>query len=222
MRSLTYIIAKHCVILVIICLAQFKLNAQTTTGSIVMKTTAMPNNEVLRDMMRFYDMEYYTVNFTGDLKGKDYSITVKEIWNGKIKNVDTLFNSASEEFSFLGKLATDTLSFRIAAAKKGSKKLKMNFYFNRIGIYKEYKSTSSNSYSLRDVGTQLPITTNKPFYAFAYILPYELKGGGSSWCAVESSGKDIEHWGTAFGIKHYLLIEMNFTNAVTPAIASKK
>lgn len=53
-----------------------------------------------------------------------------------------------------------------------------------------------------------PIETGKPFYAFAYILPYE-KDGYKYYCAVESSGKDIEQWGAEFGIKHYILFEIN-------------
>ena len=84
--------------------------------------------------------------------------------------------------------------------------------FDRFEIEKEYKSINSKDYSLRDFGTYFPIIPGKPFYAFAYILPYEDKEGNKYWCAVESSGKDIETWGKEFGIKHYILFEMNFAN----------
>jgi len=217
MKTLTCTLAKFSIALLL-----FITQAYAQSDNIVMTTKSMTSTNELADMMRFYDMDYYDVQFKGsDLKGKDYSVTVKEIWNGKIKNIDTIFTSATGEMAFLGKIKADTLSFRIAAAKKGNKTLKINFYFDRFGLSKEYKCTKSNDYSLRDTGTRLPIKANQPFYAFAYILPYKLKSGGSSWCAVDSSNKDIEKWGTEFGIKHYLLIEMNFTDAKVPTQVSK-
>ena len=41
------------------------------------------------------------------------------------------------------------------------------------------------------------------------LLPYE-KDGYKQYCAVESSDIEIESWGKEFGIKHYILFEMNF------------
>jgi len=189
----------------------FLTNAQNKpTGNIVMTTKPLSEQRELLDLFRFQNIDYYQVTVKGAIKGKYYSITAKEIWNGKITNTDTLFNSARGELAFIGKHQTDSLNFSVMASKTGRKKLKLNFSLDRVGLYKEYKSTAKNNYSLRDVGTQMVIEPGKPFYAFAYILPYKLESGASSWCAVESSGKDIEKWGQNFGIKHYLLFEMNF------------
>lgn len=189
----------------------FLTNAQNKpTGSIVMTTKPLSEQRELLDLFRFQNIDYYQVTVKGAIKGKHYSITAKEIWNGKITNTDTIFNSARGELAFIGKHQKDSLNFSVMASKTGRKKLKLNFSLDRVGLYKEYKSTATNNYSLRDVGTQMVIEPGKPFYAFAYILPYKLESGASSWCAVESSGKDIEKWGQEFGIKHYLLFEMNF------------
>jgi hypothetical protein len=59
-----------------------------------------------------------------------------------------------------------------------------------------------------DIKFLSPIFDEK-FYLLAYILPYE-KDGTKYWCAVESSGKDIENWGKEFNIEHYLVFEMLF------------
>ena len=175
-----------------------------------MTSKSLSENPEILDLMRFQNIEYYQVSLTGkDLKGKNYSFTVKEIWKGKVKNTDTIFNSTGKEVSFLGGIDSDTLKFSVTASKLSKKELRMNFSFKRFGLDRTYKSTTSDSYSLRDIGTQMVIEPGKPFYAFAYILPAPQGNGSSSWCAVDSSGKDIEKWGQEFGLKHYLLVEMN-------------
>lgn len=183
---------------------------QAPAGSIVMTTTVMSDNKEIADIMRFNEMEYYTVKLSGSsIKGKNYYIAIKEVWNGKIKNTDTIFTSKQEGFSRF-KPEKDTLSFRVATTKKGDKKLRMDFYFDGFGLSREYKCTKSNNYSLRDSGTRIAIEPNLPFYAFAYTLPIEYENGNSSWCAVDASAKDMEKWGQELNIKHYLLVEMNF------------
>ena len=183
---------------------------QKPTESIVMTTKPLSEQREILDLFRFQNIDYYQTTIKGNIKGKYYSITAKEIWNGKVTKTDTIFDSSKGELAFIGKHKTDSLKFSLMTSKAGKKKLKVNFSLDRVGLYKEYKCTASESYSLRDVGTEMTIEPGKPFYAFAYILPYKLDNGGSSWCAVESSGKDIEKWGQEFGIKHYILFEMNF------------
>ncbi len=194
----------------LLCFSQMLTAQNKPTGSIVMTTKPLSEQREILDIFRFQNIDYYQTTIKGAIKGKYYSITAKEIWNGKVTKTDTLFDSSKGELAFIGKHKTDSLKFSIMASKVDKKKLKVNFSLDRVGIYREYKSTPSDSYSLRDVATQMTIEPGMPFYAFAYILPYKLKSGGSSWCAVESSGKDIEKWGQEFGIKHYILFEMNF------------
>lgn len=178
--------------------------------AIQMKSDIYSENKILTDIMRFEDIDYYTTKFTGAaLKNKEYYIVAKEIWNGKIKKTDTVFNSSTN--SYIGKIEKDSLNLRVIAGKSSDKTLKIKFMFDRFEVQKEYKSTRSEDYSLRDFGSHFPIVPGKPFYAFAYILPYEDPQGNKFWCAVESSGKDIESWGKEFGIKHYILFEMRFS-----------
>ena len=137
---------------------------------------------------------------------KDYYLVSKEIWDGEIKKTDTLINTTSH---ILFKKAEDTLKMTVMTGKESEKKLRTQFDFGRFSLENTYESLLTDDYSMRTYGRLTAIEPNKPFYAFAYILPYE-KDNGKYYCAVEGSGKDIEKWGETFGIKHYILFEMCF------------
>ena len=53
------------------------------------------------------------------------------------------------------------------------------------------------------------IKTNEAFPLLVYTLPYEMHGN-LWWGNVNVCGKDIESWGKRFGIKHYVVFEMEF------------
>jgi len=137
----------------------------------------------------------------------NYYIIAKDIWNGKIKKTDTIVNSKTSEY--IDNIAADSLALFVIANKTEPENLKIKFSFKGLSMIKNYKCKNTDNYSLRPYGTQVPIEPGKPFYAFAYILPYE-KDGFQYYCAVEYSGKDIEKWHQEFGIEHYILFEMKF------------
>ena len=106
----------------------------------------------------------------------------------------------------------DTIfKFKLISKLTNENKLKINFKFPSFSTTREFNAIKSDDYSLRNVAeaSEIDINYNERFYLFAYILPYE-KDGAKYWCAVESSGKDIEKWGKEFGIEHYLVFEMLF------------
>ncbi|RZJ64346.1 MAG: hypothetical protein EOO50_15965 [Flavobacterium sp.] len=178
------------------------------TSDIRMSSKGSFDKKELRDLMYFQNLDYYKIAITGtELKGKNYHIIAKEIWNGKIKKIDTIFNSRQLD---IFRIAGDTLSFSVTSGKTTDKNLRVRFDFGRFALTENYKSTKSSDYSLRDSGSNMKIEIGKPFYAFAYILPAEHEDGSKSWCEVEADGNDIENWGRKFGIKHYLLFEMKF------------
>ncbi len=181
---------------------------QKQNSSIQMLSDYSSDNPDLRDLLFFEGIDYYKIKFVGAaLAGKDYVLVAKEIWNGEIKKIDTLVNTAKN--SRMEKLSTDTLNLKVIAKKKDEHTLKVSFRFPEFLTERTFEATPSDDYSLRDVGKQLAIEPGRKFYALAYILPYE-KDGWKLWCAVDSSGKDIESWGKAFGIVHYLVFEMKF------------
>ena len=193
-------------IAVVFTLSFMNANAQTETG-IKMTSPESKTDKALLDLMSWQKIGYQQVEFTGkDLKGKDYYLVSKEIWDGEIKKIDTLINTTSH---ILFKKAEDTLKVTLMNGKESEKKLRTQFDFGRFSLENTYESLLTDDYSMRTYGRLVDIEPNKPFYAFAYILPYE-KGNGKYYCAVEGSGKDIEKWGETFGIKHYILFEMCF------------
>lgn len=174
----------------------------------IVMTTKGPESEELGYLMRFQGIDYFDADFQGsELVGKDYLFLVKEIWNGEIRKIDTLVNSARS--SRVRPLQEGEMNLKILAQKTEDNKLKMYFRFPQFSRTIFFDATESNAYSLRDIGIQQKIEPGKSFYAFAYILPYE-KDGWQLYCEVDSSGTDVEQWGQVFGIEHYVVFEMKF------------
>jgi len=179
-----------------------------------MSTDYSSDNSEIRDILRFEGIEYMKLKFEGEnLKGKTYKLTVKEIWNGKVKTESTVFDSENmgleDQFK---QIRNNEFKFKVISKLTHKNKLRMTFDFGRFSVTKNYDALDSDEYSLRNLADEsnLKIDYDKEFYLLAYILPYEREDGSKSWCEVGTSGKDVENWGKKFGIKHYLLFEMKF------------
>lgn len=199
--------------LLVLAMATSKSYAQKKANDLKMTSNYGADNKDLFDLFRFEDIDYYKINFTGkELKSKSYTITVKEIWDGKIKSDTLVFNSKEMANIGLDKVNDTTLRLKVISKSTPKNKVKISFMFSRFSITKEYDAIESNDYSLRNLAdeSKLEIGYDKKFHFLAYILPYQRPDGSKSWCEVGSSGKDIENWGKKFGIKHYLLFEMKF------------
>lgn len=189
-----------------------KINFNTTTD-LKMTTEYSSDNYELRDILDFEGIDYIKINFNGEnLKGKSYKITVKEIWNGKVKSESIVLDSKNLGVPDFETLKAPEFKMRVVAKHTDDNKLKMQFKFPRFTINKEYNAIKSDQYSLRNIADEsnLEVKYNEAFYLLAYILPYERGDGSSSWCEVGTAGKDVENWGKKFEIKHYLLFEMKF------------
>ena len=182
------------------------------TSDLKMESNYSSDNFELSDILDFEGIDYMKLKFTGEeLKGKSYKLTVKEIWDGKVKSESIIVDSKNLGIAGLETLETSEFKMRILA-KHTHNKLNMKFKFPRFSVNQEYKATKSDDYSLRNIAEEssLEIKYNEKFYLLAYILPYEREDGSKSWCEVGTAGKDLENWGKKFGIKHYLLFEMKF------------
>ncbi len=178
-----------------------------------MKSDYGSDNKEMLDLFRFENIDYYKIKFTGkELKTKTYTITVKEIWGGKVKSEKIVFDSKEMAGMELDKVNDTTLNLNVMSKLTSKNKLKVSFMFPRFSTTKEYDALETNEYSLRNLAdeSKLEIAYGNQFYFLAYILPYKRADGSKSWCEVGSNGKDIENWGKKFGIKHYLLFEMKF------------
>mgnify|MGYP003660388851 CR=1 FL=1 len=189
------------------------LIAQTENKSDIRMTSDYGSeNSEIRDILQFEGIEYLKLGFSGkELTDKSYHLSVKEIWNGKVKSDSTIMNSKTIQFEQFQKINDTVFNLKIISKLTTDNKLKMTFKFPRFSTTRKFDAIKSDDYSLRNVaeasGTE--IKYGEKFYLLAYILPYE-KDGAKYWCAVESSGKDIENWGKEFGIEHYLVFEMIF------------
>ena len=184
-----------------------------STSDLKMTTDYGSYNYEMSDILDFEGIDYMKVNFTGkQLKGKAYKITVKEIWNGKVKSESVVVDSKNLGLPQFATLKTEEFKMRVLSKHTRDNKLQMKFKFPRFSTNVEYKAIKSNDYSLRNIADEsgLEIKYNEKFYLLAYILPYEREDGSKSWCEVGTTGKDLENWGKKFGIKHYLLFEMKF------------
>jgi len=197
-------------ILIFISIITFAQNKKE--NEIQMISNSYSENPEIRDILQFEGINYLKLSFSNkNLKGKGYHLTVKEIWDGLIKTDTTIINSSKIPFEQFQKINDTVLNIKIISKLNNRNKLKMTFKLPNFSITKEYEAIESDDYSLRNIAevTKEKIEFGKKFYLLAYILPYE-KDGSKYWCAVESSGKNIENWGKEFGIKHYLVFEMKF------------
>ena len=186
--------------------------AQQKTQLLKMKSTYGSDNKDLLDLLRFEGVDFHQIKFSGnDLKGKTYKITVKEFWGGKLKAEQKVFDTKDLSDAGLDKITDTTLNMKVIAKMTPQNKIKISFISDRFSNTKEYKAIKSDDYSLRNLAdeSKLPIGYGQNFYFMAMILPYEREDGSKSWCEVGSNGKDIENWGKKYGVKHYLLFEMN-------------
>ena len=188
-----------------------QLFGQSDSSGIMMISELGSKNTELDNLMSFQGIDYYNVKFVGKgLKQKYFSVLAKEIWDGKIKNIDTIINSKTN--SKMSAIGYDTLLLKLFGSKTENNKLKLFFRFPMVGITRKYKATSSKDYFLSDIGSdvlRVKIENNKYFPAFVYMLPY-LEGDWKNYCGVKQSGVSVYDWGKEFKIKHYIIFEMKF------------
>ncbi|WP_299112851.1 hypothetical protein [uncultured Winogradskyella sp.] len=194
-------------------IAQQSFKYVNESDGLKMETDYSSDDQEIRDILSFEGIDYMKLKFEDKgLKGKSYKLTVKEIWDGKVKSESTVFDSKKLGLPEFETLSEAELKFRLISKRTNDNKLKMTFKFPRFSITKQYDALKSDDYSLRNIAheSNLELKYNEEFYLFAYILPYEREDGSKSWCEVGTAGKDLENWGKRFGIKHYLLFEMKF------------
>lgn len=177
------------------------------TGKFKLEIKTYAEDTALRDILQFERIEYFNIKLSSrELIGKSFCITVQEIWDGELKNTKTVLNS----IDFPGQLKTlkdSALSFRVIGKRTDDNKLKMRLNFPFMSTTQQFDATNSDAYSLRPIADKSEYKFGEKFYLMTYLLPYQ-KDNIQYYCAVERSGKNILTWGKEFGIKHYLIFEM--------------
>ena len=168
--------------------------------------------------LSFEGIKYHQIGFSGkDIKGKYLTLFAKDIWNGKVKKIDTLL----DRNLYMGQfpIDDDTTIISVICKQISKNEMRISFMFPRFKLRDRiYKTTNSKGYDLRSYALfedghgcapieDLRIKYNKPFPAFSYMLPYE-KDGSGYYCEVDARVKDIYDWWKIFKIKHYIIFEM--------------
>lgn len=193
---------------ILITLISVSAYSQQSTAEIKMVSEYGSENAEVSNILVFQNIDYYQTSFTGkSVKNKHFVLLAKEMWDGEVSRIDTIVNTLSQ--GSRGKINSDTLTVTVIGSRIDNDKLKIYFRFPMFVVTRKYDATASDDYSLRSIGSDLKITSDKAFPAFAYILPYE-DGNWKMYCAVDQSGEKVEDWGKKFKIKHYIIFEMKF------------
>jgi len=205
---------KKRIILLLILGISITIFGQNSESKLKMTTNYSIENKDLWNILSFEGIQFKKAIFKDtNLKDKSFHLKVKEIWDGEIVSDSTIINSANFPYEQFKKINDTIFEIKVVSKLTPENKLKMNFIFPRFTVPREFKAyKTKDSYSLRNLVSEskLEIGYNKPFVLFAYILPYHIDDNTASYCDVGNSGKDIENWGKKFGIKHYLIFELEF------------
>lgn len=202
-----------------------------TFDTIGVKIRSFTGGELMNDLLQFEDIQYLKIEFEGHkVLGKRFEIQAKEIWDGEIKEICNVYKSPVITENFFFNNDTSILPIRVIAKHVNDTILKTRFRFPKFSKDKELKAINSNQYKLRsaidetnmrtyesreDSKHSLAMEVNasivsqkwQPF--LVYMLPFEMNGA-HWWGNISVCGKDIESWGTKFGIEHYVIFEICF------------
>ncbi|GAB3816348.1 hypothetical protein GCM10028895_11460 [Pontibacter rugosus] len=90
--------------------------------------------------------------------------------------------------------------------------------FDRVGLNPKYKSNKTDLYSLRDatgsLGDPVRVPLNSSFPLFVYSLPYvdPKQPDLYQYCALTQDAVPPSEWGSKYGVKHYIVFELEIAN----------
>ncbi|QEC41536.1 hypothetical protein [Pseudobacter ginsenosidimutans] len=194
-------------LLMIACSLLF-IQLQAQSGSVPYKVRYGTKDRELQDLIQLENIDYQTITFTGSsLIGKHFIVTAKEIWSGEVTTTSIIANSLSRK-----PIADSVFEVRVISKLDEQKNISMHFHFPDLMARKQFKTTGSALYSLRNVllDSKKPFVTGKRQYFLAHILPIPVPGSPDmlSYCNVDDSGEDVMNWGKKLGIPHYIVFEL--------------
>ena len=170
------------------------------------------DNADLMDILYFENIGLGKMLFSGgDLKNKDFQISIRKFVNGKLAKTEVVFDSKEDEYF---KIKSDKFSFRVLTKVTSENTAKFQFQFSGFAKQKEYKlAPNQKEFALKSfLGSQpeIPILLNKNTYILTYMMPYVKKDGSSTYCEVAQSGVNPEELGKIYPIPVYFLIDIKF------------
>ena len=147
-----------------------------------------------------------------ELKGKNFSILIKEFKNGKLTRTETAFNSKEDEYF---RIKSDTLEFSVLSKMSDTSEFKLQFQFPGYSAARKFSVDPRNkdTFALKNFfgpKTQLPIDLKGTNYFLAYMMPYVRPDKSSAYCEVAQAGLDPEKLYDTYKIPHYFLAAIKF------------
>ena len=183
-------------------------------NQIKLRAAYSSKDQDIRQLLKFEGIETVNLLFSGkQLKGKEYTILIKEFTNGSLSKIDTLISSKID--SYIQPIDTSFFKFKLYIKTQIDNKIKMTSIFDRFSTTKFYDiKKPKDKYALHSFlngSTPLEISVGKPTYVLGYFLPYlEKETGWKKYCDVSGSKYNPEEWGKVFSIPNYFLVEVTF------------
>ena len=188
-------------------------NIFATESDIKMQFNYKYDSPDILSILRFEGINFDKVTFVGeDLKEKHFIISIKEFTNGKFAKQIVALDS--NELGDLGKIKSNTFSFRVLSKRTIDNLARFQFQFDRFSSEKEFKvGEKLNGFVMKNflgAKTETLIPVNESTYIMTYMMPYDHKVGSKSYCEVAQSGINPEEFGTKYAIPTYFLIDIKF------------
>lgn len=159
----------------------------------------------LQSVLYFENINLGKLTFSGgDLKDKNFQISVKQFVRGKLKKTDVVFDSKEDEYF---KIKTAKFGFRVLTKTTSENSVKFDFQFDGFSKAKEYKiAAGQKEFALKSFlggKPEISIPVDENTYILTYMMPYVKKDGSSTYCEVAQSGINPEDLGTRYPIPTY-------------------
>ena len=187
----------------------FSISTSIAQEKVLMNIDYSTDSKDLQTILRFEQINLAKFNFSGNLKGKDYTIKINEYEEGELVKTDTIFYSSQDEYF---KIRKDTLKL-IFITKNTNEELIFQLNGNGFSSPKmNYDISESNGrYAYKDFLSSedsKSFDTNSSFPLFTIITPTVYEDGSKSYCRVAQSGIKPENLSREFDIPHYFVATM--------------
>jgi hypothetical protein len=194
--------------------AAFILLAATAFAQSNIKMSARYGSENvdLQSILQFENIGLNKLEFTGgDLKNRDFQISIKEFVKGRLTRSDVVFDSREDAYF---KIKSERFVFRVLTKTTSENTVKFDFQFDGFSKAKEYKvAAGQKEFALKTFlgsRTELSIPLNTNTYILTYMMPYVRNDGSKQYCEVVQAGVAAEELGTKYAIPRYFLIDIKF------------
>lgn len=210
---------KYTLAIAMLCLLLSGYSYGKNPDSTTVTVTYDLKSDELRDVLSLQNIDYFKVQFSDtSLRGKHFKLVSKEYRKGKLVATRDFFTETAYPAAFVFGEEDSVFQFRFICHQPEKKLTHFLLRFDRVGLNPTYSSTKTNLYSLRDatgsLGEPVKVPLQISFPLFVYSLPYidPKKPNLYQYCALTQDGVPPAEWGKKYGVKHYVVFELQITD----------